>query len=405
MRPIASAASGPEDGSAMSKDGSEADEGECEPREAAPRRAPPRLSDRPVHQRHVRLALDLSACKYDAVRDAALAMGWRVLEPDEGEEGGGGEWNVYWTDVSVSLERVMRLRPLQRINHFPGMLELARKAGTARNLNRMLARYPDEYAIFPPTWLLPADLTDFKRQFTGRRNRTFIVKPSRGCQGKDIVLTRSLDGVDCHGDYVAQRYMAAPYLLDGYKFDLRIYVLLTSVEPLRVYLHREGMVRICTQRYAGVSGANLGQQTMHLTNYAINRHAEGYTAAATEADETAHKRLLSSVLSRLAALGEDVPTLVQQIRECCVKALIAVQPHLAHTYRACRQRTVGPAAPSCGRAPPRTRAHARADSRLAARLRAVCCCRACRRTAAPRASSCSASTCCSTAASSRTCSR
>lgn len=290
-----------------------------------------------VHQRYRRLRADLSACKYEAVWAAVRGLGWEALDPEDGES---NDWNIYWTDVSVSQERATRLRPLQRINHFPGMLEFARKAGTARCLNRMLKRFPDEYRIFPATWLLPADLTDFKAQFTAKKNKTFIVKPSRGCQGKDIVLTRSLEGINVHENYIAQRYMHRPYLLDGYKFDLRIYVLVTCVEPLRVYLYREGMVRVCTQKYGPVNGANLEDQCMHLTNYAINKHAEGYTPAASENDESAHKRLLSTVFGRLRAKGEDVPKLTQLIREAVVKSLIAVQPHLAHNYYSCQQRRV-----------------------------------------------------------------
>lgn len=292
-----------------------------------------------VHQRCMKLRANLSCTKYEAVREAVEAMGWEAIGADEEET---DDWNIFWTDGAVSLERATKLRLLQRINHFPGMLELARKAGTARNLNRMLKRYPDEYNVFPATWLLPADLTDFKAQFTAKRNKTFIVKPSHGCQGRDITLTRSLEGINLHENYIAQRYMAKPYLLDGYKFDLRIYVLVTSVEPLRVYLHREGMVRLCTTKYGPVTGSNLDDACMHLTNYAINKYSDDYVAAASEADDSAHKRLLSTTFARLAALGEDVPRLTQLIREVCVKTLIAVQPHLAHTYFSAQQRRENP---------------------------------------------------------------
>ncbi len=46
---------------------------------------------------------------------------------------------------------------------------------------------------------------------------------------------------------VAQKYIADPFLLDGLKFDLRIYVLLAGVRPLRIFMYNEGLVRLATE--------------------------------------------------------------------------------------------------------------------------------------------------------------
>ena len=70
-----------------------------------------------------------------------------------------------------------------------------------------------------------------------------------------------------------QRYIHNPMLIDGRKFDLRLYVLVTSMEPLRVYLFEEGLVRLSTKKY---SLRNLRSRFTHLTNYSINKRSGSF---------------------------------------------------------------------------------------------------------------------------------
>ncbi|KAJ1488151.1 tubulin-tyrosine ligase family-domain-containing protein [Baffinella frigidus] len=73
---------------------------------------------------------------------------------------------------------------------------------------------------------------------------------------------------------VAQEYIARPFLIDGFKFDMRVYVLVTSCAPLRLFLYKEGLVRLCTEAYAEPGEANADQLFVHLTNFSINKRNE-----------------------------------------------------------------------------------------------------------------------------------
>jgi tubulin polyglutamylase TTLL6/13 len=82
------------------------------------------------------------------------------------------------------------------------------------------------------------------------KKKFFIVKPEGASQGKGIHLIKSweeIENVD-EAKCVVQKYLKKPLLIDGLKFDLRLYVLVTSMDPLRVFLHNEGFIRFCTNK-------------------------------------------------------------------------------------------------------------------------------------------------------------
>ena len=98
---------------------------------------------------------------------------------------------------------------------------------------------------------------------------------------------------------MVSRYIARPLLIDRYKFDIRIYVAVTSCRPnpspdtnsnpnpdpnpspnqvtsfypLRVYVFEEGLVRFSTHKY---SMRNLRCRFAHLTNYSLNKKSRHF---------------------------------------------------------------------------------------------------------------------------------
>lgn len=254
------------------------------------------------------------------------------------------DYDLLWSDTAVGAERFMKLKLYQKMNHFVGMSSITRKNNLGRNLLRMRKQFPKEYKFFPDTWILPTDLSDFKSQFTGAKNKTFIVKPDNGCQGKGIYLVRDVEKVpvDFTTTYVAQRYVHRPFLLDGFKFDLRLYVLVTGCDPLRIFIHKRGLVRLASEQYVEPTGKNLSQSMVHLTNYAINKFNPNFEENTDPDDaQDGHKRSWEAVQLYLRKEGHDVDTLLAEIEDLTVKTLIAVQPSLSHFYHSCQPEDVG----------------------------------------------------------------
>ncbi|XP_072754877.1 tubulin polyglutamylase TTLL13-like isoform X2 [Anoplolepis gracilipes] len=270
------------------------------------------------------LTICTTNCKYNVVRRVAARFGMREVTEDS-------SWDLYWTDLSISIERAKDMKRFQRVNHFPGMTEICRKDLLARNLNRMQKLFPKDYNFFPKTWCFPADHGDAVAYAKTRKSKTFIIKPDTGCQGRGIYLTKYLKDIKLNERLICQVYIARPFLIDGYKFDLRIYALITSCDPLRIYVYNDGLARFATSKYKEPTGHNTSNMFMHLTNYSVNKHSRMYIID----DEIGSKRKISTFNKWLQAKDIDVDDLWNKIDGIIIKTLVAAYPVLKHSYHAC----------------------------------------------------------------------
>ena len=294
------------------------------------------------------------------------------------------------------------LLPYQRVNHFPNHAELTRKDLLAKNVKahrRRLEKAGDvneakKYDFMPETYALPNDYELFADKF--RRDETarpatapvplYIAKPAGKAQGRGIFLFRRLKRLapwrdanaarrrapvatlGGHGSaasssshrargrggsntlhppspppvepYVVQRYVERPLLIGGKKFDLRLYALVTSADPPRVYLHRAGFARFSTRRYEKEDDderhvdsvqepliRSLRDLRAHLTNVALNKTADGYNA------RNAQKFDLKALRVHLRAkFGPNaVDELFERIASVVVRSVLACAPKFRKT--------------------------------------------------------------------------
>lgn len=152
-----------------------------------------------------------------------------------------------------------------------------------------------------------------------------IIKPFQDCQGRGIFLSRASRIQPKQLDkMVVQKYISNPHLINGLKYDLRLYVILTGISPLRVYISKEGLARFATEHYSKPNKDNMNDVYMHLTNYAINKDSDNYLENQDEKlDFIGSKRSFTSILNHIQKFHNqsDVRTLLTKIQDIVIKSL------------------------------------------------------------------------------------
>lgn len=295
--------------------------------------SPSCVEDRSPSPPRGRLTVNISETQYPVVRQVLKrSKGWRVSTDPENPK-----FDLWWTDGAVEPEKLARMKPYQKINHFPGMYALARKNFLARNLTKLRKVFPGDYDFYPLTWVLPAEFADLKTYSMKNIKSTYIVKPDASCQGRGIFLTKDVDELSPVEHFIVQRYVEKPFLIEDLKFDLRVYVLVAGCDPLRIFIHEEGLTRLATEDYCRPTESNMADMCMHLTNYAVNKLNPNFVFNEdSDDDDVGHKRSLTSTMRLLEDEGYNVSELKAAIADMAIKTLCTVQPSIAHYYRSCQ---------------------------------------------------------------------
>ncbi|KAL1451170.1 hypothetical protein WDU94_003457 [Cyamophila willieti] len=193
----------------------------------------------------------------------------------------------------------------------------------------MKKHFPDEYNIFPKTWVLPWDTVEVTK-YLRQHKAILIVKPDKGSNGDGISLIRNLKNLPLRDmkNCILQEYISNPFLIDGFKFDFRIYTLITSCDPLRIYTHSDGLVRFATVKYEPPCARNLSKIHMHLTNYSLNKGALSFI----QDDEVGSKRKICTMNAWFTRNGYDTNQIWERIDDVIVKTILAGVPNMKEKY-------------------------------------------------------------------------
>jgi hypothetical protein len=244
------------------------------------------------------------------VRAALEEAGWTAADGDG--------WSLLWTAGEPDAAAYAKLAAGQHVNHVPGIAALARK-------DRLPGTVGERVRI-PETFLLPQQLGRFRARAHEEPWTTWIQKPKAGARGEGVSILASPDDAETNGNFLVQRYLDEPHLIEGRKYTLRRYVLVTSLEPLEAWLYDDGFTKLASRPFA-VSGAARLDRFRHLTNPDV-LELDDLPTSADNLTRPAYEELLR-------AEGRDPDALAAEIERLLATTVGAARDELAAaTWRA-----------------------------------------------------------------------
>ena len=154
------------------------------------------------------------------------------------------------------------LPPDVKINTMPSTTSLDRKDRLWDHYKHMQDKHGKKiFNFIPKTYNLPKQEQMLMWKMKKSKSIWIVKPPTRMCGDGIRLVTEPKDVLDsrlisikwkdpAHADILrpkqnlcVQKYITNPFLVNGLKFDLRLYVLITSINPIKLYLYDDGLVR------------------------------------------------------------------------------------------------------------------------------------------------------------------
>jgi len=193
----------------------------------------------------------------------------------------------------------------------------------------MKKKFFHDFDYMPETFNFPEDKEQINNKFENyllNISDLWLIKPSNLSSGKNITIFKSLKEIYLKS-FVITKYITKIHLINGKKYDLRLYILITGLKPLRIYFYKEGLVRIATKNYS-LNIDSINDKFVHITNTKINYENKNYKSAIDFNDEEANLwsiSLYKKFLKRQNIIWDDIR---EKIKDIIIKSIACVYKNL-----------------------------------------------------------------------------
>ena len=204
-----------------------------------------------------------------------------------------------------------------KFNHFYHAFLIGRKDELHKRMLEYKEKNKEWCDSYPTSFLISQEKDELMKIY--KTYPYWISKPAASSSGKGIKIFPSTHEIPVERGII-QQYIN-PYLINRKKFDFRLYFLVTSVSPMKIYMFNDGLVRFCTDNYDTTKIET--DPYSHLTNYSINKDSLVYTQKKEENvlnSKWSLKFFLNTMKDKI-----DVDKLMNDIEIACIKVLLEGQ--------------------------------------------------------------------------------
>jgi hypothetical protein len=136
------------------------------------------------------------------------------------------EWDILWSFNAIRWESLPHLSPNHRINHIPGNGDIVMKPELWKTVQDMNAAH-----FMPRHFMMPADAEALKLAWP---SSNWITK---SVTHRGVVMLNSVQEIQQLTENQMVAEYVEPLLVDNRKWDIGVYVVVTSLEPLTIYIY------------------------------------------------------------------------------------------------------------------------------------------------------------------------
>ena len=160
----------------------------------------------------------------------------------------------------------------QLIGNYP--LDHTYKDGLNKLYNKLQDKFPEDYNYIPKTYLFPEQKQEILSKFKDYQynpNDVWLFKPPFDSFGNGIKIINDYNDIKDakQRKYLISRYIMNPLLIKNKKFDMRAYVLVTGMNPLKIYFYRDGYLKLTVKNFT-LDKEFIGDGCVHITTSDTN---------------------------------------------------------------------------------------------------------------------------------------